>query len=435
MVGRTTLTKATADVKKGYTVALLIMMAGVCFMPEHGRLPLLGLHTINIPDVVLYILIAVLYGRLLLFKEARLARTPLDLPVLLLVFVATANLVFRHALMSQGFLTAFSEYKIYVYYMAIILVVNFYQTERDLRFFLGGAFLLAAVVGATLLMKAAAGDVHPSASTAIGNPGDVYYLFWAQGILLEFWVFCTMLSLSIVHKFSGWYTAVGMLCLMFLVMSFSRHWWISVAFSAVFILYMTKKRYLSRVVKLLVILFMMVLALESAVLAGIKPFSHYQQLILYRGSSLGWIDTTGSYTYRVLEDRYALQTISHHPLLGIGFRTPYRPQIYFPVDGINSFIHNGYLWILLKMGIAGFLPFVLMSVMFVGRAWTRWSKIKSPLLRGVALGSLSSFLGIALADVTAPHFVQNWDAVFVPISIGVTEAIYRIDAHRELFCE
>ncbi len=40
---------------------------------------------------------------------------------------------------------------------------------------------------------------------------------------------------------------------------------------------------------------------------------------------------------------------------------------------------------------------------------------------------MCAYLGIALANVAAPHLMQNWEVAVVGVSFGINEVIYRIE--------
>jgi O-antigen ligase len=136
---------------------------------------------------------------------------------------------------------------------------------------------------------------------------------------------------------------------------------------------------------------------------------------------------------RKLENEYALKKIAGHPLFGIGFVSPYRPQIYGPDDKLEWYIHNGYLWILLKLGIAGLIPFLWFSYVFVRRGIKYWNQVEDDFLRPVVLGSVCLYLAIAVGNYAAPHFIASWEMAVFGLSMGINEVIYRlegVDAYR-----
>jgi O-antigen ligase len=142
---------------------------------------------------------------------------------------------------------------------------------------------------------------------------------------------------------------------------------------------------------------------------------------------LTWIEKTGSFTFRQLEFDYTRKMIRKHPLFGVNFVTKYRPQLYYPVDNIRHFVHNGYLWIRLKMGLLGFAPFVWLSVVFLWRGISKSRRIDSTYYRAVVLGSTVFYAGVAVANIAAPHFMQNWETAAIGFAFGINEVIYRFE--------
>jgi O-antigen ligase len=115
-------------------------------------------------------------------------------------------------------------------------------------------------------------------------------------------------------------------------------------------------------------------------------------------------------------------------VLGIGFARKYRPQIYGPGDRLCCFIHNAYLWVALKMGCLGLLPFLWLLLLTLGRGLRRWNAAGSGFTRAMALGSAVALAGVMLANVPAPYFMQDWGAAAVAVVLGTAQVA--LDAGR-----
>jgi O-antigen ligase len=129
---------------------------------------------------------------------------------------------------------------------------------------------------------------------------------------------------------------------------------------------------------------------------------------------------------RAVENKYAIEKIVSSPIWGIGFQRAYRPQIYYPEDNIEWFIHNGYLWIMLKLGVLGFIPFLWFSYIFLKRGMKYWYQVEDRVSRGIVLGSVCAYLGFAVGNIASPNFMQNWEVAVFGLCFGMNEVIYRV---------
>jgi len=132
----------------------------------------------------------------------------------------------------------------------------------------------------------------------------------------------------------------------------------------------------------------------------------------------------------MLENKYALSSITAHPLIGVGMGARYRPfdRRLDSIDDIYDFrihIHNGFLWILLDMGALGFLAFMWLSIAFLIRGFRHWRSIANDRMRGIMLGFTSVYLAVMVAAVANSSFIQwRWIPV-IGIIMGINEVILK----------
>jgi len=143
---------------------------------------------------------------------------------------------------------------------------------------------------------------------------------------------------------------------------------------------------------------------------------------MFRSATLEW---------RRIENEYAFMQIRKYPLFGIGLANDYRPHIFGMGDWATRYIHNGYLWIILKMGLIGFLPFLWFYLRFLLRGFSSWKKIEDAILRSAVTGFMLSGIGILLVVIVNPMFMEWKAIVMIATMIGLTEAIIRINESEE----
>jgi hypothetical protein len=121
--------------------------------------------------------------------------------------------------------------------------------------------------------------------------------------------------------------------------------------------------------------------------------------------SLGRFQSDNSLRYRLTESRRVVDEIKERPLTGSGLAA----SIYWgrPWEGVppetHTFAHNGYLWIIWKLGLIGAaLLFGAMLFVLIGRAPPASSALTAHLRTGARAG----LLALLLSSVTFPSFTQ-----------------------------
>jgi O-antigen ligase len=159
----------------------------------------------------------------------------------------------------------------------------------------------------------------------------------------------------------------------------------------------------------------------------VQPMANYVHLVILRAESLTAGQKIHNVEARMIENKFAIEEILAHPIFGIGFTRHYRPQIYGPNDNLQWYLHNGYLWILLKMGILGLIPFLWFSYIFVKRGIKNWQSVEDRFFKAIVLGSVISYLGVALTNFACAYFMENWQTAVFGLSFGINEVIYRVE--------
>jgi O-antigen ligase len=266
---------------------------------------------------------------------------------------------------------------------------------------------------------------------------DVYYGFTeltgGSGLVLVYCCICCCIALALVHRvvLAG-FVATGAY-LFFFILKFHRHMYLAIALAILICMALTYSMHRERVLKIISAAILLVFLAGSLIAWGPRVVSRYADLSIKRALSLHGIKSTATVTYRLRENEYAIRMIRANPFIGIGFARPYRPPLYTARnDAMDRFVHNGYLWILLKMGLVGFAAFLWFSGVFIWRGLTRWSTLGDPFFRGVVLGTTVAYLGLCFCNMTSPYFMKDWGVAFIGIMFGINEVAYRCDAQTRL---
>jgi len=134
--------------------------------------------------------------------------------------------------------------------------------------------------------------------------------------------------------------------------------------------------------------------------------------------SLGQYSNDNSVRYRVVETRNVMHAISLKPWIGSGLGAQIwwgRPWEHVP-PSYNWYAHNGYLWLIWKIGIPGaLLLFLLIGWAVVQRA----PPDEEPSTRWVRIGAQTALLVLLVSSVTFPSF----NALSITVAMGVLIAI------------
>jgi O-antigen ligase len=348
----------------------------------------------------------------------------LDSPLIIFAAVGIASLVVGKLMGFYDFFQGFREFKNVLYYLLPLVIVNVIPDKKDLKVLIYGCFFVGIAAASWMIFQA-----WQNPPTAMDEPMEIFYRYQCNspGVILSFWTFAGIICLLLVNKVRLSYIFGAAITIFSLILTFSRHWWVSLVFSISLILLFNFRESKARIfgfLSLTVFLFLLVL---GGFFLRIEPLTTYLNLITIRAETLTFREKVENWEIRLVENDYAKEKIRSHPLFGIGFQRPYRPQIYGPKDEIDWFVHNGYLYILLKLGIAGFLPFLWFSYIFVKRGIKYRNDVEDKFLKGIVLGSVCAYLGIALANVAAPHLIHNWGVGVVGLAFGMNEVIYKME--------
>ena len=143
------------------------------------------------------------------------------------------------------------------------------------------------------------------------------------------------------------------------------------------------------------------------------------------------IRSGGSFDWRRLENEAAFKVIAAHPLMGVGMGGEYKKVKTFVGEWNNeyNFIHNGYMFYPLKMGLHGLLIPLLFIGVFVA-ALRRALNGATARARIVPACAAGTFLALCLATYTEPHWVRGEGLVTICSMIFLVMAAPRLDRLR-----
>jgi O-antigen ligase len=141
----------------------------------------------------------------------------------------------------------------------------------------------------------------------------------------------------------------------------------------------------------------------------------------------------GTVSGRLFEMQLAVQHIAQHPLLGIGLGNSYYEEpnmiwvnpspeksAYFPM-----FIHNGFFWIAMKMGLIAIGLYLAIIVVVLRLAYRVFRRGATAVQRGLAAGLGLAFLGMMISAGVMPVVMQAPTVVTISVLMGLLVVLAR----------
>jgi O-antigen ligase len=130
---------------------------------------------------------------------------------------------------------------------------------------------------------------------------------------------------------------------------------------------------------------------------------------------------------RILENKLAIEKILNHPIMGIGLGNSYyatgevwgRGKDSFKADGATRYIHNGWLYIPLKMGIPTLIMFIWLCYIFFRSSLANLSY--TPIFRQIAfrVGFSAAFFGFLVQSLVANRFISSKHMTVIGLLLGL----------------
>lgn len=205
-----------------------------------------------------------------------------------------------------------------------------------------------------------------------------------------------------------------------LIINFGRGLWFWTLFSVVTTVFFYRRELR---VKFILMLLGALFASSSA-LCIVKP--DFAEAIVVRFLSVKdentntWGPKT-SYEWRKLENKDAITALVKSPLFGVGIGGEYRFRIWElrnVFEDHTRYIHNSYLFILLKLGVLGFVSFLA----FTWKAWflcLNDRAFKREEFNAAYASSLCFFPAYAFLSITQPEFVNSNSVMFFAVLFAI----------------
>jgi hypothetical protein len=382
-------------------------------------------------DFLFFLLMAVIFLKLLADRNYRLVKTPLDMPLLILavaVIVGAATATFIHGV---KFSYTTPEARILLYYLIFFAVTNLIRSEGQLNRLIQGLFIIGILIALMMVIQAILGpSINLIDKSTLKGSGEVLRFFNPGAVMVHLTLMVFLCSLAIRVDDHRQYLRLVLISVLgtALLLTLGRHILFSTAISLGVLAILLRKRQLSRLVVNAVFITAIASGIFAAVqILGIGP-NILQYFSLYVGRFTHLFTTSvlspdETLAWRWNEILYAWPKLLKNPIFGIGFYTSYRPPFYVG-DQLLGYIHNAYVWLWLKTGVLGLFAFLWLSFRFMSRGFRYWRSIPDGFLRATILGLTLMYLAMAISNLVAPSLVQGLSSAVFGVILGINEVIY-----------
>jgi O-antigen ligase len=384
----------------------------------------------QVSDLVLLWLLFVVLFRVFTDKSFCYVETPLDLPILLFygsVLVGLGTAVLRFGV---AFSDATYEARMLMYYLIFFAVTNLIRTRSQLVRLARGVLTIGLLLAVMMIAQATLGRSTALMDDWLRQSGGEVARSFHPGFTSVYVVLIALVSYMALcehvrHSLGRWLQVLVLGA--GLLTTVGRNIVVSGAITLILLAVLLRKSEMSRLTRRLILVGFIAAGLIAALgIVGEASFLvEYSNVYMARLSSMFSADILkpGENLWpRWQEIRFAWAQILEHPILGIGLYNPYRPAFY-PGDHLRHYIHNAYLSLWLKAGLAGLVSFLWFSAVFLWRGFRHWRNTQDDFLGSAMLGFTLAFLGMMISNLVAPSFVEGGSLAIFGVVLGLNESI------------
>ena len=270
------------------------------------------------------------------------------------------------------------------YFLLYILVANHIHSKKQIKFFLTAFFITCAIVSVYGILQIPSGQrVSAPFEGQVGEPNTF------GGYLLFICCIATGLALQKVPK-NLRLALAGLILLISLpfLYTLSRASYIAIIFSFITFMLLSKKKLFLITTTALIMVVVLVIRPET-VLSRVESTFQEKESHLAR---IGNIYFDQSSSARIFSWKDSFENWKKNPILGHG------------ISGIG-FIDGQYIRTLPELGIIGLLAFLWLLLSILRHSFRVYKQMDDELYKGLALGFIAGFIGLAVHALTANTFI------------------------------
>jgi O-antigen ligase len=378
------------------------------------RLPVGG-GGIFIVDFLLALLVASLIIHVLVRGHLQMVRSPLTLPlVLLLVWVVVAALIGYQG--GNDLKLILQDARSLSYYLLFFLAVILITDRRSILWFLKLLALCVPVVFALGAFYAAQGqgmalDYVEAGVSRFPAPDDVFLM---SSVLAASFLVVWVSS----QRRPKWLWGLLVISLLGLVLSFVRGNWVAFVASLFYLLLVLRVRERMRLVAGILV----VSCLLAAGMAVVRPA--LLGSVVTRALAVTAVNDR-NVQWRFIEDRAVGEQIKQHPIFGNGLGKDYLFDWsrYGVAPYYKTYIHNDYYWLVDRLGIIGMGLYLWLALAYLV-PWMRFREAlprDDPWLLGLVYGGRAMFFALLVNSVTSPRLSAKLAVAVLALVMGMSE--------------
>ena len=442
LVGGTALVLLTMRWPEFGILSLVALLSGLISVSWLPVLPL-GPVSLNISDILIMILLALVFLRATTQPSFGLYSSPLVLPLFLFIgaiLLSAANAIVVHHV---GFNIVLRTVRMLALWIVFVPTLQLVRDEKALRRLLTGLLVFTGLLLIGILFpnkfEPLLAVEERAAGTGAAAYSDLTRLYFAGDVVLYSMIPVTVASLATLkHGKQLWRISLLGLLLFWAFRTQFRNYWLTLGVGCLLLL-----GFLSATERMRLVRRMAPAAVVGALLVGMlvvsqpKAVEQVTYVVTDRVGSLlrDPVKREGSLQWRVIETRYALQQITRNPLLGVGLGNSYRPPMVSEAETMysgwaNRYVENGYLYVAVMMGLVGLLPFLWLCTAYLLRVFRYHHEIRDEGLRAVYLGFGIAILGMMVGNIVNPLLVFGTRLIFFPVAMATSEVILRLEREK-----
>jgi O-antigen ligase len=424
-------------------VILLFLAADALFINQAIDIRILG-GGFELRDLFLIFMWLVVAARYGLGKVLALARTPLGLLVSIFLIGAGLSGVWSFLSGTAPLLRVMQEFRAIASYTVFFLIPIVAQTRRRFNTIIHGLIVIALglamittiqyvvgaefvftggrvqpkMMGTTRVLLPSAFMVNAAAVLIVGRLAFTKRRRIRIGLLIVLGI----LALAVLLTFSRnlWFADVAVICLLF-----------------PFINLRSKMRLAILALVTILILGVMIVSFSAtsddyslSTILSRRMLQPFQMSLFEEQRTLGG---------RIREAQLAFEKIASHPLTGIGVGNryyEYGDEIWLRrkwdekdeehYNYLPYFIHCGYLWIAMKMGLIVFSIWGLFLFRLLWIGYWAFRQATDYELKGIIAGLVLGVVGLCISGIVVPVFMRASDVITLTTLMGLIVAGHRL---------
>ncbi|MDP1994464.1 MAG: O-antigen ligase family protein [Ignavibacteria bacterium] len=445
------------DISYIFIFAALIMGAVsiLCLREEYGiaTVLLLGCYFVPLQKLVTSnpyylsdsLLEFVLYSSLILVilrknitgDKLRIVRTPINLPIFVflcsILFTGIISLLFFSQ--SKGLvLIGLMGMSPYVMFFPVIYGI---RNDKQLNIIVVFIFAIAIVSAIFSIISSFYPDSIFAFANIVEEWGFGYYYYRTIPYGIHIIVFAFLISLSLLPFLGSILNKLLLLLAIFIlffaiILTFTRSIWMPLVITMVGLVALLPRKIMWSYSRWLITIAAMV-AIASILLNNYsQSFYHGELITTVRDGFLssfkalefsGGLTADPSLNARMLETQQGMDLIKNNLVAGVGYK--YRLDT---TEATVSYLHNGYVSIMMVQGLVGFIPFMWLIITFFFRSLKIYRSVKESPYKGLVLGFTGGFWFILMSAFFGNGLQYGKVMILVLMLImGLSEVVFRLN--------